>query len=105
MDTTVQDIKAALDTGEDFVLLDCRNDNERSMCRIEPSLHIPMPQTPERIGELPADKPIVVYCHHGVRSRQVAGFLLEQGFADVRSMAGGIDAWSLHIDPGVPRYQ
>jgi rhodanese-related sulfurtransferase len=86
------------------VLLDCRNDDERALCVIEPSLHIPMPQTPERLAEIPRDKPIIVYCHHGVRSLHVALYLKEQGLDDVRSMAGGIDRWSLQIDPAVPRY-
>jgi len=62
-----------------------------------------MQQTPERLDDLPRDKPVIVYCHHGVRSRQVAGFLREQGY-DARSLAGGIDAWSQQIDPACPRY-
>ncbi len=93
-----------LDRGEDVVLLDCRNDNERAFNRIDPSLHIPMDQTPQRLGELPTDKPVIVYCHHGVRSRSVARFLQEQGMTDARSMTGGIDVWSLEIDSAVPRY-
>ena len=104
MELSVNEVRRALDRGDEVLLLDCRNDNERAFCAIEPSLHIPMPQTPERLGELPTDKPIIVYCHHGVRSRNVASFLREQGLEDVRSMTGGIDAWSLEIDPAIPRY-
>ena len=104
MELTPDQVKAKLDRGESFTLLDCRNDDERAFCRIDPSLHIPMPQTPARLGEIPREQSVIVYCHHGVRSLQVAGFLRQQGFDDVRSMAGGIDAWSRTIDPAVPRY-
>jgi len=105
MEVSPEQVKAKLDAGDDFTLLDCRNDDERAFCRIEPSMHIPMRQTPERLDEIPRDKPVIVYCHHGVRSMQVAGFLKQQGFDDVHSMAGGTDAWSLAIDPNLPRYQ
>jgi adenylyltransferase/sulfurtransferase len=66
-----------------------------------------------KLGDLPAampqllehaDKPVVAHCHLGLRSRQAATFLRQQGFEDVRSMTGGIDAWSVRIDPRVPRY-
>jgi rhodanese-related sulfurtransferase len=59
-----------------------------------------------RLAELEAwrDKPIVVHCHHGVRSLRVAKFLREKGFAHAQSMKGGIDAWSVEVDPAVPRY-
>lgn len=103
-ETTPQAVKARLDQGAAFTLLDCRNDQERQWCSIEPSLHIPMNETPGRLEELPRDQPITVYCHHGVRSMRVAEFLVEQGFEQVESMAGGIDAWSLAIDPSVARY-
>ena len=104
MEVSPAQVKAKLDAGEAFTLLDCRNDDERAFCLIEPSLHIPMHQTPERLAEIPRDQPVVVYCHHGVRSLQVTSFLKTQGFDDVQSMAGGIDLWSLRIDPTVPRY-
>ena len=70
------------------------------------SLLIPLPELEERADELDAlaGKEVVVYCHHGVRSRSAAAFLERLGFADVVSLAGGIDAWSLRIDPKVPRY-
>ncbi len=85
------------------VLLDCREPGEWQHCRIDGAMHIPMTQTPGRLGELSADRPIVVYCHHGVRSLRVAQFLRERGY-DAASMAGGIEAWSLQVDPTVPRY-
>jgi len=99
-----EQVKAALDAGEPLLLLDCREDGEVSICRLPDALHIPMGQTPGRMDELPRERDVVVYCHHGVRSLQVAGFLRQRGFERVWSMAGGIDAWSRRIDPTVPRY-
>jgi rhodanese-related sulfurtransferase len=67
---------------------------------------IPLPELDERAEELEAfrGRPVVVYCHHGVRSLQVVNWLREQGVEACQSMAGGIDRWSLEIDPSVPRY-
>lgn len=67
-------------------------------------MHIPMNDVPGRWSELPRDMALVVYCHHGARSEMVAGFLESQGFSQVINLRGGIDAWSVHVDPSVPRY-
>lgn len=94
------------ETGEDFVLLDVREPDEVATAAIEGAKVCPMSQLRARLTELEehADDKIVVFCHAGVRSMQVTAFLREAGFEDVMSMAGGIDAWSLQIDPTVPRY-
>ena len=63
-----------------------------------------MRQIPERFGELNRGALTVVYCHHGPRSSQVVMYLRQQGFERVTNLGGGIDAWSLRIDPSVPRY-
>jgi rhodanese-related sulfurtransferase len=63
-----------------------------------------MANVPERLTSLPKDRPIIVMCHGGTRSGRVAKFLRENGFPDVANLTGGIDAWSVEIDPGVPRY-
>jgi len=99
-----QDIKARLDNGDDLLLLDVREDNEVAFCVIEGSTHIPMNQIPARMSELDAGKEIVIYCHHGMRSFQVASFLAGRGFDKVINLDGGIDAWSLSVDSSVPRY-
>ena len=67
-------------------------------------LTIPMAAVPVRLAELDPDQPIACLCHHGVRSMQVARFLVGNGFAEVANIAGGIDAWSLQLDPSVARY-
>jgi rhodanese-related sulfurtransferase len=87
-----------------LVLLDVREPEERAMAKIEPSLHIPMDDVPARIKEIPKDRTIVVYCHHGSRSMMVAGYLEGRGYADVANLTGGIDAWSAQVDRRVPRY-
>ncbi len=90
------------------LLLDVRELWEAALARIEieglATRLIPMGQLPERLDELDRLQSIVCYCHHGMRSLQVVAFLQRQGFDSVYNLAGGIDAWSLQIDPGVPRY-
>lgn len=95
---------AALRAEQDIVLLDVREPWEYEHCHVEGSLHVPMQQVPVRLDEIPHDKPIVVMCHHGMRSLQVAHFLAAQGYTDVANLAGGIDAWSRTVDPTVPTY-
>lgn len=92
-----------LPSGE-CVLLDVREDDELKVCQIAHAAHIPMGDIPRRMGELDRRKEIIVFCHHGVRSYNVAVFLKQQGFANVKSMAGGIEAWSIEVDSSVPRY-
>jgi len=89
-----------------WLLLDCRTPEEHATARIAGALLIPMQELSTRVDELAAwrDKPIIVHCHHGVRSLRVAHWLRERGFSGARSMRGGIEAWSAEIDPFVPRY-
>lgn len=88
------------------LLLDCREPDEHAIARIEEARLIPMREIPERLAELEPwrTRPIVVHCHHGVRSLRVVQWLRQQGFEKAQSMRGGIDAWSLEVDPTVPRY-
>ncbi|MCC9602698.1 rhodanese [Stieleria sp. JC731] len=100
---TVQDLRQS---DEEFLLLDVRQPEEYSVAKIEGSVLIPMGEILERISELEShkDSRIVVQCHHGGRSMQVTQALRSRGFDKTQNMAGGIDAWSLQIDPEVPRY-
>lgn len=86
------------------LLLDVRDADEFALCRIEGSLHIPMNELPHRLGELDPERETIVVCHHGVRSAKVLHFLLQQDFADVKNLRGGIDAWAVEVDPTLPRY-
>jgi rhodanese-related sulfurtransferase len=102
-DISPQDLKARLDQHEPVVLLDVREDWETALCRLENATHIPIEEIEFRTTELdPADE-IVVYCHHGVRSAAVAGFLRQQGFRAV-NLEGGVDLWARAIDPKMKRY-
>lgn len=86
------------------VLLDVREPDEYAVCRIEGSRLIPMNTVPTRLAEIPSDAWVLVQCHHGGRSMRVTQFLRSKGFARVTNLQGGIDAWSLKVDPKVPRY-
>jgi len=92
-----------LDTAEPVVLLDVREPEEVALARLPGSVHIPWGDS-RRLHELDPDAQIVVYCHHGIRSANVAAYLVQRDFTDVANLAGGIDAWSLTVDPSLPRY-
>jgi rhodanese-related sulfurtransferase len=105
----VHELKALLDGGaNNALLLDVREPWEAQLARISiPGVSeklLPMGEIPARFEELDPLQPVVAYCHHGMRSLQVVAFLQRQGFDSVYNLAGGIDAWSQEVDPGVPRY-
>jgi rhodanese-related sulfurtransferase len=85
-------------------VLDVREPWEHDKARVEGATLIPMREIPSRAGDLPDDRDIVVMCHHGGRSAQVAQWLARNGRERVHNLAGGIDAWSRLVDPAVPRY-
>ncbi|MCG2575532.1 sulfurtransferase [Dechloromonas sp. XY25] len=92
------------DKRPDPVLLDVREPWELELCRLAGSQHIPMHLVPMRCAEIDTDRDIVVICHHGARSMQVAMFLERQGFDSVLNLSGGVDAWAGEIDPDMRRY-
>ena len=106
MEIDVQSVKTLLDEQADFLLLDCRESTEYETAHIEGAMRLPMSELMKRADELKPhqSRRVVVHCHHGGRSLQVAQWLLQQGFAQVQSMQGGIDVWSQEIDGTVPRY-
>ena len=91
---------------ETLRLVDVRDPDEYAHCRLPHSELIPLMTLPsEAAAKLPAkDAPIILYCHHGMRSARAAEILRQLGYTNARSMAGGIDLWSAEIDPAVPRY-
>ncbi len=86
------------------VLLDVREPWELELCRLAGSQHIPMHLVPTRCDEIDANRDVVVICHHGARSMQVALFLERKGFDSVLNLSGGVDAWAGEIDPDMRRY-
>ena len=87
------------------LILDVREPWETVICQLAQARLLPMQEIPSRWNELPHDRDIVVLCHHGMRSLQVANYLIQSGeFADVVNLQGGIDAWSQQVDRSVPLY-
>lgn len=99
----VEQLAEELGSGN-VVVLDVREADELAIARLPSALHVPLRELPARIDELPRDRTLAVLCHHGVRSAMAAGLLRSAGLTDVVNVAGGIDAWSLRVDPEVPRY-
>src|SRR5215813_3176968 len=100
------DVKTAADLlarGKPLLLVDVREPWEHEICRIPGAQLIPMGSIPANLQALDTDDPVICYCHHGMRSLDVAVWLRAQGIAHAQSLAGGIDRWSQHIDPSVPR--
>src|ERR1700761_7700095 len=105
LEVTPVEVKALLGGGRPVRLIDVREPEEHAICRIEGARLLPMRTVPQHLQELEAeDSPIVVFCHHGVRSLSVVDWLRRQGIENCQSMAGGIDLWSREVDPEVPRY-
>lgn len=102
---TPEEVKAKLDQGEEFTLVDVREPWEFETARMAGAKLVPMGDIPLRAHqELDPEDHIVVVCHHGVRSMSVAAWLRQQGFEKAQSMRGGIDAWSRRVDGTVPVY-
>ena len=96
-------LKEKRDANEDFILLDVRSQEEFQLVNIG-GTHIPLQDLPERFSELPEQTPIVILCHHGVRSEQAASFLVTKGFKEVSHLEGGLDSWAIEVEPELLRY-
>ena len=94
-----------LEKRKDVIMLDVREPVEIQICHLDNAKHIPMGQIPSKLDELPKDKDVVVFCHMGVRSKQVINYLRRNGFSRVYNLKGGIDQWSVEVDPKVQRYR
>ena len=103
---TVVELKAKLDAGETLHLIDVREQHEIEICSLDGAEHIPMMSLFLGLQKTAAaqDTEIVVFCHHGIRSLEAMKFLKMQGFGNVVSMAGGMEAWAVEVDPSVARY-
>jgi rhodanese-related sulfurtransferase len=101
-----QQCRDLLEQHPEALFLDCREANEFAYCRIEGGTLVPLSQFAGMAeSHFPSkDSACIIYCHHGVRSLNATFYLREQGYSHVYSMHGGIDLWSLEIDPSVPRY-
>ena len=101
-----RELAQALENGHTLRLIDVRQPWESQVASLPGSFHIPLNDHPQRSSEIAknAESPLIVYCHHGIRSLSAAAYLLRLGHVNVKSLAGGIDAWSCEVDPSIPRY-
>jgi rhodanese-related sulfurtransferase len=107
LEITPREVRQRMDAGEAIRLIDVREPGEFALTRISGAELIPMGTVPSRLEHLDAaadEATLIVFCHHGVRSMNVACWLREQGVTACQSMAGGIDRWSEEVDPAVARY-
>jgi sulfur-carrier protein adenylyltransferase/sulfurtransferase len=98
------EVKAKIDRGDPFVLIDVREPHEYQICNIPQAKLIPLGDLPKRVNELDSSVEIVAHCKSGVRSGKAVDFLRQAGFRKVKNMKGGILAWSDKVDPSVPKY-
>jgi adenylyltransferase/sulfurtransferase len=105
-EVTPREVKSMQDKGDKFVFIDCRLPNEYAITNIEGAKLIPLQQIAQHMAELTPhkDEKVVVHCRSGARSLQFAQILRQQGFKDVKSMAGGILLWNKDVNPGGPQY-
>ena len=103
-DITVQELNQKLGLQASFILLDVREPDEFAIAKIAGATYIPMGEVSTRYSELDAESEIIVMCHSGMRSFQVMRLLQGLGFAKVKNLKGGINAWSTEIDPTIQRY-
>jgi adenylyltransferase/sulfurtransferase len=98
------EVKARLDRGDDFQLIDVREVFEHQICNIPQAKLIPLGELPKRLSEIDPAREVVVHCKMGGRSAKAADFLRQNGFSKVLNMTGGILAWSDKVDRTVPKY-
>ena len=105
MDKEISVVDAAKSMQQDkVVLLDVREHSELDICRIEEAIHIPLNEIPQKTELLPRNLPLIIFCHHGMRSRSVVDYLRSIGFDNVLNMTGGIHCWSKEINPKMQKY-
>lgn len=101
-----REVAMRIESGDPVYLLDVRSPEEHAFAKLPNSVLIPLPDLMSRIAEVqpPDGVPVIVYCHHGIRSQTGAALCERVGLTPVYSLGGGIDAWSEQVDPTVPRY-
>jgi len=102
-EVTPAELQQLLSDDNPPTLIDVREDGEAAICAIEGSILIPMNTLPQRLQEIPRDRPVALYCHHGMRSMMAGQWLAQQGY-DALSLAGGIDRWAIEMAPDMARY-
>ncbi|WP_072053070.1 rhodanese-like domain-containing protein [Hymenobacter terrenus] len=105
IEISAEELHRRLQAGENFQLVDVREPEEYDYCHLPDSLLLPLGEVPRRADEIRADGPVVLICHHGVRSAQALGYLRHRlGRTNVLNLRGGVAAWATQVDPDFPRY-
>jgi adenylyltransferase/sulfurtransferase len=105
MTITPIELKGRLDKEKNFRLIDVREADEWAIAKLPGAELIPLSKFQQlALQKLTPEEEIILYCHHGMRSAKAQGFLKAQGYHDVLNLTGGIDAWSVQVDPTVKRY-
>jgi rhodanese-related sulfurtransferase len=99
-----RDVQKILASGKEIMFIDVREPWEHQTASIEGATLIPLREVPGNLSVFERAEEIVLFCHHGMRSLDAAAWLRSQGVKCARSMAGGIDRWSVEVDPKVGRY-
>ncbi len=101
---TVTTLKKKIDNGEDFILIDVREEHEYHICNIEGATLMPLGGLHDELGSLNKSHEYVIQCRSGKRSAAACELMIEDGFTNVVNLAGGILAWAQEIDPSMPSY-
>ncbi len=102
---TPEALHAAQLAGQSFTLLDVREPEEYAYCQLPGSVLLPLGELPARAAEVPTDQPVVLICHHGVRSAYALNYLRQRlGHTNVLNLRGGVAAWAEQVDPTFPTY-
>lgn len=104
LEITAKEVNERIARGEKLLLVDVREPWEYELCRIPGAKSIPLGTLPANLNTLLDADDVICYCHRGMRRLDAAAWLRQQGVESAKSMAGGIERWSLEIDPQVPRY-
>ena len=105
LEISPEELHRRLQAGEDWQLVDVREDVEFEYCHLPGSHSLPLGEVPRRAAEIRIEGPVVVICHHGIRSAQALGYLRQRlGRTNVVNLRGGVAAWAAQVDPTFPRY-
>ena len=105
LEITPEELQRRLQAGDDLLLVDVREPEEYDYCHLPGSFLLPLSEVPRRAAEIRAEGPVVLICHHGVRSAQALGFLRHRlGRTNLLNLRGGVAAWAEQVDPTFPRY-
>jgi rhodanese-related sulfurtransferase len=104
MQISAKEVNERIARGDKLLLVDVREQWEYDLCRIAGARLIPFGNLPANLNTLLDADEVICYCHHGMRSLDAAVWLRQQGVERAKSLAGGIERWSVEVDPSVPRY-